>query len=180
MLFDQSNKLVGCYLREKGLTNLQAVDAEAELSVEVRTHTALHVLKGAVVKVLGAKWTAGVYVEGSHGRLTVQFERKPRDKELILIEQEANRKIVKNAPIEEIELNRVEAERRWGDAIYDLFPLPASIARLRILHISGWNVNACNKAHVKTTGEIGSLKVTKVRYRDAKQLLEISFDISPA
>ena len=45
------------------------------MSTEVRTHTALHVLKGAVVKVLGAEWTAGVAVDGSHGRLTVQFSR---------------------------------------------------------------------------------------------------------
>jgi len=150
------------------------------LSVEVRTHTALHVLKGAVVKLLGAKWTAGVYVECSHGRLTVQFERKPTDEEVTVVEQETNRKIAENAPIEELDLDRAEAERRWSDAIYDLFPLPASITRLRILHIPSWNVNACNKTHTKTTGEIGSLKITKVRYRNAKQLLELSFVISPA
>jgi alanyl-tRNA synthetase len=43
----------------------------AMIPVEVRTHTALHVVKGAVVKVLGreAKWTASVYVNGNHGRL---------------------------------------------------------------------------------------------------------------
>ena len=151
-----------------------------ELSIEVRTHTALHVLKGAAAKVLGAKWTAGVYVEGIHGRLTIQLERKPTDEELAQVEQEANRKIEENAPIEELELDRAEAERRWGDAIYDLFPLPASLTRLRILHISGWNVNTCKEKHTKTTGEIGALRIMKTRYRLAKQLLEISFDISPS
>ncbi len=150
------------------------------MSVEVRTHTALHVLKGAVVKVLGAKWTASVYVKGSHGRLTVQFGRKPTPEEVALIEEEANKKIREDAPVEELEMERSEAESRWGDAIYDLFPLPASITRLKILHIPGWNVNACNKAHTKTTGEIGSLRIVKTRYRRSKQLLEISFNIYPA
>jgi len=128
--------------------------------VEVRTHTALHVLKGAVVKVLGAKWTAGVWVNGARGRLTVQFDRKPEPEELSMVEEEANGKIDEDASVEEHEMSRVEAEDRWGDAIYDLFPLPASITR------------------TATTGEIGHLKIAKTRHRPSKQLLEISFEIS--
>jgi len=153
-----------------------AIDA----SLEVRTHTSLHVLKGAVVKVLGAKWTAGVWIKDARGRLTVQLDRKPDPKELALVEEEANGKIGEDVSIEEFEMSRVEAEDRWGDAIYDLFPLPASITRLKVLHIPDWNVNACNKEHTTTTGEIGSLRIVKTRYRPSKQLLEISFEISPS
>jgi len=149
------------------------------MSVEARTHTALHVLKGAVVRVLGAEWTAGVSVDGSHGRLTVQFDRKPTEEELAEIEELANLKIREDAPVEELELDRAEAEGRWGDAIYDLFPLPASITRLRVFHLPGWNVNACNKEHTSSTGEIGSLKIAKARFRAGKGLLEISYDVHP-
>ena len=149
-----------------------------EISVEVRTHTALHVLKGAVVKVLGAKWTAGVWVKGNRGRLTIQFERRLEPGELVRVEEEANRKVMEDAPVEELEMNRAEAEDRWGNAIYDLFPLPASITRLKILHIPGWNVNACKEAHTKATGEIGYIKLVKTRYRPSKKLLELSFEIS--
>lgn len=147
------------------------------MSVEVRTHTALHVLKGAAAKVLGVKWTSGVSVNGSHGRLTTQFERKPANDEISKIEEEANAKIEEDAAIEIHEMERVEAEERWGDLIYDLFPLPASITRLTIFHLPGWNVNACNKEHIKTTGEIGHLKIMKTRFRARKKLLEISFEI---
>ena len=58
-------------------------------SDEVRTHTALHILKGAVVKILGkeAMWTASTYVNGKHGRLTVQFNRKPTVDEVKSIEE---------------------------------------------------------------------------------------------
>jgi alanyl-tRNA synthetase len=149
------------------------------MTAEVRTHTALHVLKGAVVRVLGAEWTAGVSVSGSHGRLTVQFDRKPADEEISEIEELANVKIQEDAKIEVLELNRADAEERWGDAIYDLFPLPVSITRLKVFHLPGWNVNACNKEHTATTTEIGSIKINKSRFRASKQLLEISFDISP-
>jgi alanyl-tRNA synthetase len=145
---------------------------------EIRTHTALHILKGAVQLVIGAKWTASVYVEGKHGRLTVQFNRKPTNEEILKIEELANKKILENQPIEELEMDRSEAERIWGDKIYDLFPLPTNITRIKILHIKDWNVNACKATHCKTTGEVKSIKIEKIRFRPAKQLLEISFNIS--
>jgi len=147
------------------------------MSVEVRAHTALHVLKGAVVRVLGAKWTAGVSVNGSHGRLTVQFDRKPTEEEVSKIQEEAKAKIEEDAAIEIHEMERSEAEERWGDLVYDRFPLPASIKRLSVFNLPGWNVNACNKEHTTTTGEIGPLRITKTRFRAKKGLLEISFDI---
>ncbi|UCD45144.1 MAG: alanyl-tRNA editing protein [Candidatus Bathyarchaeota archaeon] len=147
------------------------------MSDEIRAHTALHVLKGAVAKVLGVKWTAGVSVQGSHGRLIVQFDRKPSDDEMARIEEEANAMIGEDARVEVLEMDRTEAEGRWGNLIYDLFPLPASITRLQIFHLPGWNVNACNKQHTGTTSEIGSLKISKVRFRTGKKLLEISYDV---
>ena len=130
------------------------------------------------MKVLGAKWTAGVYAQGSRGRLTVQFDRKPSEEEIATVERLVNEKIVEDAPIEVHDLDRSEAEERWGDAIYDVFPIPSSITRLNILHLPGWNVNACNKEHTASTGEIGSLRITKFRHRGKKQLLEISFEVS--
>lgn len=142
-----------------------------------RTHTALHVLKGAVQKVLDAKWTAGVWVDGCDGRLTVQYHRKPTPEEVKEIEREANNKIQENQPIKEYALERGEAEKCWGDAIYDLFPLPENIRELKIVAIENWNINACKEEHTKTTGEIRKITLRKVRFRSSKQLLEISFSI---
>ncbi|USS41565.1 alanyl-tRNA editing protein [Thermococcus aggregans] len=149
------------------------------IKMGVKTHTALHVLKGAVVKVLGeeAKWTASVYVNGSHGRLTVKFNRKPSKEEIKEIEKLANEKIRENVPILVYELPREDAERRFGEDMYDLFPIPEEVKTLRVVVIEGWNVNACNKEHTKTTGEIGEIKIRKVRFRKSRELLEISFDV---
>ncbi len=141
------------------------------------THSALHVLKGAARRVLNTKWTAGVYVEGLHGRLTLKAEKPPTDSEIVQVEQLANDEISAGVQIEELEMERAEAERRWGDDIYDLFPLPSGITHLRILRIPDWNVNACREPHTQTTAEIGAIRITKTRYRAAKQLLELSFDV---
>ncbi len=157
-----------------------------EYPVEVRTHSALHVVKGAVVKVLGegAKWTASTYVSGNHGRLTVKFDRKPSPEEIKAIEELANRKVNEGLRFEVITLPRDEAERRYGDAIYDLFPVPEHVKELSIVIVydvdrSIWNINACNKQHVHNSRCIGRIKLGKIRFRKAKQLLEIPFDIEP-
>jgi len=147
------------------------------MTIETRTHTALHVLKGAAYKVLRSKWTAGVYVKESHGRLTLQHNKKPTPEEIAHIEELANSKIREDSPVEVIDMDRQDAEERWGDFVYDLFPLPPTITRLTILHIPDWNVNACNREHTPTTGAIGALRITKTRYRANKELLEISYEI---
>ncbi|WP_456365428.1 alanyl-tRNA editing protein [Thermococcus sp.] len=146
---------------------------------EVRAHTALHVVKGAVVKVLGegAKWTASTYVKGNRAVLTVKFDRKPTPEEVREIERLANEKVRENAPIKVYKLSRDEAEERFGEDMYDLFPVPEGVKTLKVVVIEGWNVNACNKEHTKTTGEIGEIKIRKVRFRRSKELLEISFDV---
>ncbi|MBL7167801.1 alanyl-tRNA editing protein [Candidatus Bathyarchaeota archaeon] len=147
------------------------------MSDEVRAHTALHVLKGAAVEVLGVKWTSGVSVNDSHGRLTLQLDRKPTEDEMRRVEDAANRVITEDVGVEEMVMGRAEAEERWGDLVYDLFPIPESVTELSICHIPGWNVNACNREHCSSTGKIGSLTISKYRYRANKGVLEISFDV---
>ena len=149
------------------------------LPVEVRTHTALHVVKGAVVKVLGegAKWTASTYVKGNRGVLTVKFDRKPAPEEIAQIEHLANEKVREDVPIQVYELPREEAEKYFGEDMYDLFPIPPEVKTLKVVVIEDWNVNACKEEHTRTTGEIGEIKIRKARFRRSKGLLEISFDV---
>lgn len=147
------------------------------MDVEVRTHTAIHIVKGAIYKVLGAQWSTSSGVDGAHGRIAVQFDRKPTEDEVRRIEELVNIMILKGQPIEILHMSREEAENRWGDLIYDVFPVPEHVTELRILHLPGWNVNTCSMEHTKTTKEIGKLRITKNRFRKNKQLLEISFDI---
>lgn len=147
------------------------------MSIEERAHTALHVVKGAIQNVLGAKWSASATSKDNHGRITVQFDRKPTNEEINKIQDLVNQKIAENVPVEIHQMSREQAENRWGELIYDLFPLPKHVTELQICHIPDWNVNACNKKHTATTGKIGRISLKKTRFRNKKQLLEVSFDV---
>ena len=147
-------------------------------SEEIRTHTALHVLKGAVQKVIGAKWTASVYVSGKHGRLTVQYDRKPSEDELARIEEAANGKVAEGAEVLEFEMERSEAEGHFGDAIYDLFPVPENITLLKLVRIPEWNINCCNGSHVDNALQVGRIKLGTPRFRNSKGELELEFDLA--
>jgi alanyl-tRNA synthetase len=147
------------------------------MNTETRTHTALHVLKGAAQKVLNASLTTSVYVGGENGRLSIQFNRKPTDEEIVRIENEANNCIERNVEVKTLEMDRPEAEKRFGNIIYDNFSLPESITKLKILYIEDWNANCCIKEHTNTTGEVGKIKIDHWRFRESKQVLEISFKV---
>lgn len=146
---------------------------------EVRTHTALHIIKGAIVKVLGedAKWSTSTNVKGLHGRIAVEFNRKPSEEELSKIGRLANEKIAEDAVIEIHEMSRADAEARWGDWIYDKWPLPDHIQQVKVFHLPDWNVNCCGYEHPERTGAVGEIKITKTRYRNSKRILEMSFDL---
>lgn len=146
-------------------------------SEETRTHTAVHVLKGAVQHVLGARWTASVFVSGTHGRLTVQFDRKPTDEEIARIEQAANDKVSEGAEVVEFEMEKDEAEGHFGNSIYDLFPVPSSVTRLKIVRIPDWNVNCCIENHVDNTSQVGRIKLGSPKFRNSRKELELEFDL---
>lgn len=148
------------------------------MSLEARSHTALHVLKGAAQKVLGTRWTTGAYSKGDHGRLTVQLDRKPTSEELQRVELEANRKVSEGAEILEFEMERKEAESHFGDEMYDVFRVPESVTRLKIVRIPDWNINCCVHQHVESTSAVGRIKVEKTRFRSARRELEFEFRVS--
>ncbi len=146
---------------------------------EVRTHTALHIIKGAIVKVLGedAKWSTSANVNGLKGRIAVEFNRKPTDEEIADIERLANEKVAENAPIETHEMTRKDAEARWDDWIYDKWPIPDHIQDVTVFHLPDWNVNCCGYEHPETTGPVGMIAVRKTRFRNSKQVLEVSYEL---
>lgn len=139
--------------------------------------SALHVLKGAVQKVLGTKLTTSVYGEENKGRLTVECFRKPTDSQMEEIEELAFEMIQDDFPVEMFEMDRREAEEKFGNDIYDKFPIPSHITRLTLTMIEDWNINCCLGPHHSSTGEVPPISIRKWRYRESKNELEISFEL---
>ena len=124
-------------------------------SPDVRAHSAVHVLKGAVARVSGPRR----FTFGEAGVLKFRSESKPTAQDLGKIEAAANRKIAEDAEILEFDMDRQEAEGHFGTGIYDLSPTPGPGELLRMVRIPDWEASCCPRAHVEGTGSIGALRV---------------------
>jgi alanyl-tRNA synthetase len=145
---------------------------------EVRAHSAVHVLKGAVTKVLGPKrFTFALVSGGQAGVLKAKSDSAPTPQEVSKIQVAANNKVSEDADILDFEMDRQEAEGHFGTNIYDLCPAPEAGALLHIVRIEDWEVSCCSQAHVGSTGSIGAVKVDKVEYDDARKEIEFRFHL---
>ena len=135
--------------------------------------TALHVLKGAVVNILGpsAAVTASVAFSTPYkATLSIVWSGEALSLDSIQsIEHEANRLIQLALPVQSLTMPRKQAEQHYTASpvnhtyIYDRFPVPDSIDPLAIALIDGVNVNCCMGPHTATTAELRRLRVLKAK-----------------
>jgi alanyl-tRNA synthetase len=139
----------------------------------LRAHSAMHVLKGAVVEVLGPKR----FTFASEGVLKFGTERPLTAQEASRVETAANRKVSEDAEILEFEMDRVEAEGHFGRSIHDLRASPTAGGLLRIARIPDWEVSCCSSGHVESTGSVGAIKMDSAKFDESKKELELRFHV---
>jgi misacylated tRNA(Ala) deacylase len=127
----------------------------------MRTHTAMHVLCGAVFRAYGALVTGGqMYLD----RARMDFELEDLSPERVAhIEAVANAHIAADRPVVVRLLPRAEAM-----AIPDLIRtkinlLPPGITTIRTVEIVGLDLQADGGTHVASTGEVGGLRIVGIR-----------------
>lgn len=127
----------------------------------MRTHTALHVLCGTVFREYGALVTGG---NMGLDKARMDFELEDLNAERVQrIEELANQAIGAGLPVTWRSLPREEAF-----AIPDLIRtkinlLPESIREVRVVEISGLDLQADGGTHVRNTRDVGGLKVVGTR-----------------
>ncbi len=145
-------------------------------AADVRAHSAVHVLKGAVTHVLGPRrFTFGQVWEGGAGILKARSEASPTPEEVSKIEAAANNKVSEDVEILDFEMDRQEAEGHFGTGIYDLCPAPKGEALLHIVRIDDWEVSCCSKGHVGSTGSIGEMNIDGATFDNARKEVEFRF-----
>ncbi|MEM1630342.1 MAG: alanine--tRNA ligase [Saccharolobus sp.] len=127
----------------------------------MRHHTVTHIILAAAKKVLGDHvWQAGAEKTPEKGRLDITHHKPLTENEIREIEDLANKIISDRRPVTPIEMNRMEAEIKYGVSIYE-GGVPDS-AIIRLLEIKDWDIESCGGTHVSNTSEIGSVKIINV------------------
>jgi len=152
--------------------------------------TALHVIKGAVVKVLKiptARTTMGVHFSDQPWRGAITIGNCADGKLCKIdanvkqqIEDTANECIRQNVACTIHEgLSRTEAESKFGHEMYDFYAVPDSVEKVNVLEIKDWNINCTNKMLCKSTAELMGLIVRKTKFNGKKKQLTIEFTVGP-
>jgi alanyl-tRNA synthetase len=123
-------------------------------------HTATHVLNSASRNTLGSwVWQNSAFKEESYGRLDITHHSTLTKEEVQKIEHMANSVVRENHPVIIKTYDRGDAEQQFSFRIYQGGVVPTS--NVRIVNIKGWDIEACGGTHVKSTGEIGVVKIFK-------------------
>ncbi|MFX0117100.1 MAG: alanine--tRNA ligase [Candidatus Hodarchaeota archaeon] len=133
------------------------IDLKARKST-MRMHTATHIINEAARKVLGPHvWQAGALKTPNRARLDITHYESLNFQQEQQIELEANRIVIENRNVHAKELTRDEAERLYGQGIYQGGAVPGE--KLRIVSVADWDVEACGGTHTEQTGDIGLIKL---------------------
>ncbi|MFL6475705.1 MAG: alanine--tRNA ligase [Nitrososphaera sp.] len=139
---------------------VQAVVNGRRRDLITKHHTATHVLNSASRNTLGPwVWQNSAFKDESYGRLDITHHSAIMREEVKKIERIANRTIRENHPVIIKTYDRGDAEQHFSFRIYQGGTVPTS--NVRIVNIEGWDIEACGGTHVKSSGEIGLLKIVK-------------------
>ena len=127
-----------------------------------KNHTSTHILNASSRKVLGSWiWQHSAFKEDDHARLDITHHSSLSDEEVKKIEGEANDMIQQNLNVNIDYYDRGTAEQTYGFRIYQGGVVP--VKAVRIVSIENQDVEACGGTHVKKTGDIELIKITKTK-----------------
>jgi alanyl-tRNA synthetase len=135
------------------------VDAQRRNSI-TKHHTSTHILNSAARNNLGPwVWQNSAFKDEDYGRLDITHHSALTKEEIERIEKSANQIVTQNLPVSISVYSRGEAEQKYTFRIYQGGVAPTN--NIRIVNIEGWDIEACGGTHVRRTGELGLVKITK-------------------
>ncbi|MHA1238236.1 MAG: alanine--tRNA ligase [Candidatus Odinarchaeia archaeon] len=144
----------------------------------MRNHTATHIVNSAARRVLGDHvWQAGAEKTVDKARLDITHYKMPTPDEIKEIEELSNNVVVENRHVKIYTMLREKAEEKYGFRIYQGGVVPGK--ELRIVEVENWEVEACGGTHVRSTGEIGLIKIVNVE-RIQDSVVRLEFKTGPA
>lgn len=131
-----------------------AIDWQSRYA-RMRMHTALHLLSA----VLPYPVTGGAIGE-TESRLDFDLPEAGLDKEHITAE--LNKIILADAPVSTRWITNAELEANPALVKTMAVKPPMGTGRIRLVEIAGFDLQPCGGTHVRSTGEIGAVRVTQI------------------
>jgi misacylated tRNA(Ala) deacylase len=126
----------------------------------MRTHTALHSLSGVIYADHGAKVTGGNMESGGIARM--DFELDAMSQELgRQVEERLNALLAEDRPVHVVLVPRAEAFADPDLIRTKVNLIPEGIDPIRVIDIDGIDKQADGGTHVRSTGEVGRVRVVK-------------------
>ena len=130
-----------------------------------RMHSAEHLLNGTMVKMIGCKRSRNTHIERKKSKCDYPLSEPLTQGQLQEIETTINNVIAQDLKVTYEFISAKEAEK-----LYDLDKLPEDASEmLRIVHIGDYDACPCVGAHVESTKEIGTFRISSARYQDGVQ-----------
>lgn len=123
-----------------------------------RLHTATHIVNFCAREVLGNHvWQNGSNLKPEFGTLDITHYQNLTQREIQEIEKKANETIFENKKVTIEELERTEAEKKYGFVLYQGGAIPRKT--LRVIKVLDSDIEACGGLHMESTGGIGLIKI---------------------
>jgi alanyl-tRNA synthetase len=106
-------------------------------------------------------WQHSAFKDDDHARLDITHHSSLTDEQVKQIEDAANSMVKQNLTVNIDYYDRGTAEQTYGFRIYQGGVVP--VKSVRIVSIEDQDVEACGGTHVKKTGDIELIKITKTK-----------------
>ena len=127
-----------------------------------KNHTSTHIINASSRGVLGSWiWQHSAFKDDDHARLDITHHSSLTDEQVKQIEDAANQRVKENYPVNIDYYDRGTAEQKYGFRIYQGGVVP--VKSVRIVSIEDKDIEACGGTHVKKTGDIELIKITKTK-----------------
>lgn len=128
-------------------------------------HTAEHILNATMVKMTGCERSARNHIERTKSKCDYRLEQPLTPEQIVAVEKAVNDVIARNLAVEYSYMTAKEAALR-----FNLTRLPEEASEtLRIVSIGDYDACPCIGAHVASTSEIGTFRISSTRYADGWQ-----------
>ncbi len=162
---------------EPGAAVSVAIDA-VRRRVIMRTHTALHALSGIVFTDYGARVTGGNMEPGGAARMDFELDGISQEfgRE---VEEKLNERLAEDHPVHVSFLPRAEALSDPDLIRTKVNLIPETVDPIRIIDIEGIDKQADGGTHVRSTAEVGRVRVVKTESKGkSNKRMRIQLDAS--